>query len=131
MRCSAALCGVLASVVALHSARAQAPIRYDAVLADSNLMIPVRDGAHMSTRLYRPATNGVPVQGRFPILLQRTPYDLNTSSRDAEFFARHGYVVALQNIRGRYRSEGKFLKVQPADATDGYDVIGWLAKQPY
>ena len=131
MRRSAALCGVLASVVALSSARAQSPTRYDAVLADSNLMIPVRDGIHMSTRLYRPATNGIPVQGRFPILLQRTPYDLNTSSRDAEFFARHGYVVALQNIRGRYKSEGKFLKVQPADATDGYDVIAWLAKQPF
>jgi putative CocE/NonD family hydrolase len=131
MRRSAALCGVLASVVALPSARAQSPVRYDAVLADSNLMIPVRDGIHMSTRLYRPATNGIPVQGRFPILLQRTPYDLNTSARDAEFFARHGYVVALQNIRGRYKSEGKFLKVQPADATDGYDVIDWLAKQPY
>ena len=131
MRRSAALCGVLASLLIVAPASAQSAVRYDAVLADSNLMIPVRDGIHMSTRLYRPAMNGAPVQGRFPVLLQRTPYDLNTSARDAEFFARHGYVVALQNIRGRYKSEGKFLKVQPADATDGYDVIEWLAKQPY
>jgi putative CocE/NonD family hydrolase len=40
-------------------------------------------------------------------------------------------VVALQDTRGRYKSEGTFSKVQPADATDGYDVIEWLAKQPY
>ena len=131
MRRPAALCGVLASLAAFAAAPAQSAVRYDTVLADSSLMIPVRDGIRMSTRLYRPAANGVPVQGRFPILLQRTPYALETSARDAEFFARHGYVVALQNIRGRYKSEGKFLKVQPADATDGYDVIEWLAKQPY
>ena len=131
MRRSAAFCGVLASFVAFATTRAQSSIRYDAVLADSSLMIPVRDGIRLSTRLYRPATNGMPVQGRFAVLLQRTPYALETSAKDAEFFARHGYVVALQNIRGRYKSEGKFLKVQPADATDGYDVIEWLAKQPY
>jgi putative CocE/NonD family hydrolase len=130
MRCSAALCGVLASLTAFTATGAQSA-GYDAVLVDSNVMIPSRDGIRLSTRLYRPAANGAPVQGRFPILLQRTPYDLTTSAKDAEFFARHGYVVALQNIRGRYKSEGKFLKVQPADATDGYDVIEWLAKQPY
>ena len=47
------------------------------------------------------------------------------------YFARHGYVVAVQDMRGRYRSEGTFSKVQPADATDGYDVIEWLGKQPW
>jgi putative CocE/NonD family hydrolase len=126
-----AFAGALVILLIPPATRAQAPGRYDAVLADSDLMIPVRDGIHLSTLLYRPARNGVAVDGRFPILLQRTPYELATSARDAEFFARHGYVVALQNIRGRYKSEGKFLKVQPADATDGYDVIEWLAKQPY
>jgi putative CocE/NonD family hydrolase len=126
-----AFAGALVTLLIPPASRAQAPDRYDAVLADSNLMIPVRDGIRLSTRLYRPARNGVSVDGRFPILLQRTPYELAASARDAEFFARHGYVVALQNIRGRYESEGKFLKVQPADATDGYDVIEWLAKQPY
>jgi uncharacterized protein len=126
-----AFAGALVILLIPPAARAQAPGRYDAVLADSSLMIPVRDGIRLSTLLYSPARNGVSVDGRFPVLLQRTPYELATSARDAEFFARHGYVVALQNIRGRYRSEGKFLKVQPADATDGYDVIEWLAKQPY
>ncbi len=132
MRClPSVFAGALLILLIPPAARSQAPGRYDAVLADSNLMIPVRDGIRLSTRLYRPARNAISVDGRFPILLQRTPYDLAASAKDAEFFARHGYVVALQNIRGRYASEGKFLKVQPADATDGYDVIEWLAKQPY
>ena len=111
--------------------RAQAPAAYDVVLAEHNLMIPTRDGKRMATDIFRPARNGAAVNERFPVLLLRTPYDKGTSQKDAEYFARHGYVVATQDMRGRYKSEGKFLKVQPVDATDGYDVIEWLAKQPY
>lgn len=121
---------LLAPAVAPRVA-AQAPARYEAVLAEHNLMIPTRDGKRMATDIYRPARNGVPVNERFPILLDRTPYDKGASQKQAEYFTQHGYVVAVQDIRGRYKSEGKFLKVQPADATDGYDVIEWLAKQPY
>jgi hypothetical protein len=126
---------ILVASVALTAAtpaasRAQAPATYD-VIVDSNVMIPVRDGIRLSTQLYRPGRNGASVAERFPVLLQRTPYELATSARDAAFFARHGYIAAVQNIRGRYKSEGKFLKVQPADATDGFDVIEWLAKQPF
>jgi putative CocE/NonD family hydrolase len=131
MRLAAVLVASVAATFCSPAAiQAQAAAPYD-VAVDSNLMIPVRDGIRLSTQLYRPARNGVPVDERFPVLLQRTPYELAVSARDAAFFARHGYVVALQNIRGRYKSEGKFLKVQPADATDGYDAIEWLAKQPY
>jgi putative CocE/NonD family hydrolase len=131
MRVSVALiAGAVATLATPAASRAQAAAPYD-VVVDSSLMIPARDGIRMSTQLYRPARNGVPVDGRFPVLLQRTPYDLATTAKDAAFFARHGYVVALQNIRGRYKSEGKFLKVQPADAMDGYDAIEWLAKQPF
>lgn len=105
--------------------------QYDAVLAAHDLMIPMRDGKRMATDIYRPARNGVPVTERLPVLLQRTPYDKTTQRRDAEYFARHGYVVAVQDARGRFKSEGKFLKVQPADATDGYDTVEWLAAQPF
>ena len=94
-------------------------------------MIPTRDGRRMATDVYRPARNGVAVSKRFPVLLHRTPYDKSKAQKNAEYFARHGYVVAVQDTRGRYRSEGTFLKVQPIDATDGFDVIEWLAKQPY
>jgi uncharacterized protein len=104
---------------------------YDVVLAVHNLMIPVRDGLLMATDVYRPARNGVAVDGRFPVLLNRTPYDKGTLASQAETFARQGYVVAVQDLRGRYASQGRFLKVQPADATDGFDTIEWLAKQSW
>ena len=119
------------SAAAPHATAAQTPAPYDAIHTDHDLMIPTRDGIRLATEIYRPARNGVVVSERFPVLLTRTPYDLATSAKQAEFLAAHGYVVALQNIRGRYKSEGKFLKVQPADATDGYDAIEWLARQPY
>jgi uncharacterized protein len=110
---------------------AQAAPPYEVIRAEHDLMIPVRDGLKMATDVYRPARNGVPVEGRFPVLLNRTPYDKGSLAAQAETFAKAGYVVAVQDLRGRYVSEGKFLKVQPADATDGYDTIEWLAKQPW
>ena len=119
------------ALCAAHTSAAQAPVQYAVVRSEHNLMIPVRDGLKMATDIYRPARNGVPVEGRFPVLLNRTPYDKGSLEAQAENFAKHGYVVAVQDLRGRYASEGTFLKVQPADATDGYDTIEWLATQPW
>ena len=110
---------------------AQGTPPYEALRVEHDLMIGMRDGMRMATDVYRPARNGVPVDGRFPVLLNRTPYDKGSLAAQAETFAQHGYVVAVQDLRGRYASEGKFLKVQPADAPDGYDTIEWLAKQPW
>ena len=131
LRTRAAVAALAATLALSSAAGAQTPAPYEAVLAQRNLMIPTRDGMRMATDIYLPARNGVAVAERFPLLLQRTPYDKTASQKQAEYFARHGYAVAVQDIRGRYKSEGKFLKVQPADATDGYDVVEWLAKQPY
>ena len=110
---------------------APSPKQYDAVLAEQDVMVPTRDGVRLATDIWRPARNGVPVAGQFPVLLLRTPYDKTTRAPQAPYFAERGYVVALQDIRGRYKSEGIFAKVQPKDATDGYDTIEWLEKQSY
>ena len=107
------------------------PKQFEAIKVATDLMIPTRDGARMATDIYRPARNGVPVSERLPVLLNRTPYGKESLAEQAVFYAERGYVVALQDTRGRYKSEGRFSKVQPLDATDGYDVIEWLAKQPY
>ncbi|MCC6242339.1 MAG: CocE/NonD family hydrolase [Gemmatimonadaceae bacterium] len=107
------------------------PKQYDAMKVGTDVMIPTRDGKHMATDIYRPAKNGVPVSERLPVLLNRTPYNKTSLAEQAVFYAERGYVVALQDSRGRYKSEGVFSKVQPIDATDGYDVVEWLAKQPY
>ena len=107
------------------------PKQYDALKVSTDLMIPTRDGKRMATDVYRPARHGVPVTQPLPVLLNRTPYNKAALAELAVWYAERGYVVALQDTRGRYKSEGAFSKVQPADATDGYDVIEWLAKQPY
>jgi uncharacterized protein len=103
------------------------------VIHDSTLMMPMRDGLRLSTELYRPARGTQLAAGRFPVLLLRTPYALRDSAivRQARWFAEAGYVVALQNIRGRYRSEGRFTKYADADGPDGYDAVEWLAAQPW
>ncbi|MDQ6612636.1 MAG: CocE/NonD family hydrolase [Gemmatimonadota bacterium] len=110
------------------------PRQYEAIKVATDFMMPTRDGRRMATDIYRPGRNGTPVDAateKFPVLLNRTPYNKTSLAEQAEFFAQRGYVVALQDTRGRYKSEGQFSKVQPIDATDGYDAIEWLSQQPY
>ena len=121
---------VLALLVFALPVSGQAP--YEAIQVEDNLMIPMRDGVHLATDIFRPALNGIPVAEQLPILLQRTPYD-KTGERlveSARFFASHGYVVALQDHRGRYASKGVFTKYI-GEGQDGYDTIEYLAALPY
>jgi putative CocE/NonD family hydrolase len=79
----------------------------------------------------------------FPVLLERTPYGKTVTSRAeltvrnpqplsrrqvATYFVRHGYVVVYQDCRGRYKSEGEFIKYL-SDAADGRDTVAWLVRQ--
>ncbi len=120
-------------VITASMRASQSDVLYDVVLSGKNTMISMRDGTRLATDIYRPARDGSPVSERFPVLLQRTPYNKEGQGlvENARFFARHGYVVALQDIRGRYKSEGSFGKYDESSANDGYDTIEWLAKQPY
>ena len=109
--------------------------QYD-IVVEENVMIPMRDGVKLAADVYRPAENGIPVEDKLPILLQRTPYDKTTTEppftfvKEAKFFAQHGYVVVLQDCRGRHASQGVFTKYIN-EAQDGYDTIEWLAKSEY
>jgi putative CocE/NonD family hydrolase len=103
----------------------------DSVVVERDVMVKMRDGTKLATDIYRPARNGKAVEGRFPVILQRTPYDKSKSERTGRYFAAHGYVVALQDIRGRHHSEGVFFKYDDHDAPDGYDTVQWLASLPY
>jgi putative CocE/NonD family hydrolase len=109
---------------------AQTP--YDVIQVESNLMVPMRDGIRIATDIFRPAKNGELIAEKFPILLQRTPYNKTRTSlvESARFFASHGYVVALQDHRGLYASEGVFTKYI-GEGKDGYDAIEYLATLPY
>ncbi|MCX6553112.1 MAG: CocE/NonD family hydrolase, partial [Acidobacteria bacterium] len=120
------------AVVANVSTQAPQPQQSAGVVVDKTVRVPMRDGVTLSTHIYRPGRGGAPLAERLPVLLHRTPYALDEGlSSRAEYFAQHGYVSVLQNIRGRFASGGRFVKYDPLGAQDGYDTIEWLAKLPY
>ena len=83
------------------------PELYD-VVVESDVKIPARDGTALATDIYHPAVGGVPISEKLPVLLQRTPYGKHGERfvESARFFASHGYVVAFQDMRGRFASGG-------------------------
>jgi putative CocE/NonD family hydrolase len=100
------------------------------VAVDKNVMIPVRDGTKLAADIYRPARDGKPVEGRFPVVLTRTPYNKNGASNEGRYYAQRGYVVVANDVRGRYASEGTWRLIAD-DPLDGYDVVEWIAAQPW
>ena len=84
--------------------------------------IRMRDGISLVADVYRPKG-----QGKFPVLLERTPYDRNGESSMAYELSSHGYVVVLQDTRGRYDSGGEFYPFRD-ESLDGFDTIEWAAK---
>ena len=101
------------------------------VALSSDVMIAMRDGTQLATDIYRPAERGKPRSGRFPVLLMRTPYHKDT--RPASFasqFAAAGYVVIVQDVRGRYKSQGHW-RPWYDDGRDGFDTTAWIGRQPW
>jgi putative CocE/NonD family hydrolase len=105
--------------------------QYDAI-CQSNVMIPMRDGVRLATDIYLPAFNGQPASGKFPVILERTPYDKAGSGNvtNGTYYARRGYVCAIQDVRGRFVSEGEWYPFAK-EAPDGYDTVEWLAAQEW
>lgn len=99
------------------------------IIVDKNIQVPMRDGVNLATDVYRPAE-----PGRYPTLLNRLPYDkelpLVNFSFDTMRAVQAGYVVVVQDVRGRYRSEGEFTAFV-SEADDGADAIAWAADQPW
>ena len=110
--------------LATPSAR-QAPPAGDIVI-EKNVEARMRDGVVLRADVYRPAS-----PGRRPALLQRTPYSKNPDAPDSQFhrFARAGFVVVVQDTRGRYMSDG--IAVPHDEGADGYDTVEWVAQLPY
>src|SRR5205807_9952274 len=71
------------------------------VSASKDVMITARDGIKLGTDIYRPARNDAPVDGKFPTLLERTPYNKDGGAATANYFVPRGYVVVVQDVRGR------------------------------
>jgi putative CocE/NonD family hydrolase len=94
------------------------------VIEELDVKVTMRDGIRLSTNIYRPDASG-----RFPVLLMRTPYDNGgIKNTGAHFYAQRGYVVVVQDTRGRFESEGIFDAFQ-SEALDGYDTQQWIGDQ--
>lgn len=116
------------TVAASLSAQSNAPYR---IAETKNVMVPMRDGIKLATDLYRPAQSGQPVDGKFPVILMRTPYNKEFGATViANMFVPHGYVVVLQDVRGRYKSEGRWFPIRD-DPNDGFDTAAWIGAQPW
>ena len=87
-----------------------------------NVKIPMRDGTHLNATIYRPYGETKPL----PVIFMFTP--IRTTPARAS--SRRGFVYAYVDVRGRGDSEGNFAPFE-RDAQDGYDVVEWLAKQPW
>ena len=94
-----------------------------------NLRAPMRDGVELSVDLVRPD-----VEGRFPVILMRTPYDKTVARANSEGqfrnLAERGYIVAVNDCRGRFNSDGRFFPYMN-EADDGYDTVEWIAAQDW
>ncbi|HEX3346781.1 MAG TPA: CocE/NonD family hydrolase [Acetobacteraceae bacterium] len=102
--------------------------------------VTARDGVRLATDIHLP--DGA---GPYPVILERTPYGRNETSRSevtaanpkpaprdglAAHFTAQGYAVVYQDCRGRYGSEGRFVKYL-SDGEDGFDTCAWLVQQPW
>jgi hypothetical protein len=95
-----------------------------------NEMVPMRDGVRLATDIYRPARDGAAEAGKFPVVLERTPYNKNNLAIAASHFVPHGYIVITQDVRGRYKSEGNWFPIR-GDPSDGFDTTKWIGSQPW
>jgi uncharacterized protein len=102
------------------------------VAVDKDVMVAVRDGVKLATDIYRPARDGRSLPGRFPVVVERTPYNKEGAGniRRGVAFAERGYVVVFQDVRGRFKSQGRWWMLVDDD-TDGYDLFEWIGKQPW
>jgi putative CocE/NonD family hydrolase len=114
----------LALAVLLVAATATAAEHYD-VTVEHGVAAKMRDGVTLRADIYRPKA-----EGKFPVLLERTPYDKRGGVDFGLKAGARGYVVIVQDVRGRYTSEGEWYTFKH-ESDDGYDTVEWAAALPY
>ena len=130
------------SVIAVAPAQVQqaqqAQVNYAERFEMSDVMIPMRDGARLNTKIFVPRT----ATGPLPIIFKRTPYGIAGAAGHFNAYYRaladEGYIFVHQDIRGKFGSEGTFVMQRPPrsagdttsldEGTDTYDTIEWLVK---
>jgi putative CocE/NonD family hydrolase len=95
---------------------------------ETDVAVPMRDHVTLRADVLRPKKDG-----RFPVLVYRTPYGKHFAREEYKTFehaVERGYAVVIQDVRGRYKSDGEF-RAYENEGRDGYDTIEWAAAQPW
>ncbi len=102
------------------------------IVSRRDLMVVMRDGVRLATNVFLPGRAGEVAPGRFPTVVARTPYgkDFEGEAALQTHFVPHGYAVVVQDVRGRYGSEGHWRPLAD-DGRDGADLLAWIAAQPW
>ena len=95
------------------------------VLFEHNVAMKTRDGVTLKADIYRPVG-----EGAFPVLLQRTPYNKDGAFEFALKAVARGFMVVVQDVRGRYTSDGEWYTFKH-EMDDGYDTVEWAAALPH
>ncbi len=117
------ICALLVTL-SWAGALARAEEHYE-VVVERDVPAKMRDGVVLRADIYRPKA-----EGKFPVLLTRTPYDKRGEMDFGPMAAARGYVVVAQDVRGRYASEGEWYTFK-YESQDGYDTVEWAAALPY
>src|SRR6266581_7186845 len=95
------------------------------VTVERDVPVKMRDRVVLHADVYRPKT-----EGKFPVLLQRTPYNKDGGVEFGVKAAARGYVTIIQDVRGRFSSDGEWYTFKH-ESDDGYDTVEWAAGLPY
>ena len=113
------LCLILASSAAVYAAG-------QTIVKELHVPIPMRDGVRLMANIYLPSEHA-----RVPAILVRTPYNKGADiTPNYQAFVEHGYAVVVEDVRGRYESEGTFQPLRQ-EPNDGDDTINWVARQSW
>jgi putative CocE/NonD family hydrolase len=112
------------AMAGLLPVQASAAENYE-VTIERDVAAKMRDGITLRADICRPKSDG-----KFPVLLTRTPYDKNGVIRNCLRWAARGYVIIAQDVRGRFTSEGEWYPFK-SESQDGYDTVEWAAGLPY
>jgi uncharacterized protein len=116
---------VVAFVTLTVAAQFAGAVEPYAVTIEHGVEAKMRDGTTLRADIYRPKTDG-----DFPVLLQRTPYDKRSEVSFGLKAAARGYIVVVQDVRGRYSSDGEWYPFMH-ESSDGYDAVEWAASLPH
>jgi predicted acyl esterase len=119
------------SLIAIVAVASRVATAADSSVQKTTVMVPMHDGVHLATDVYRPAGDVKPL----PVIFSRGPYGKDGAASAAKSACKRGYAFVSQDMRGRFKSEGKdwvvFHNEGWGERRDGQESLEWIAKQPW